>query len=203
MNDERRMGRTALLALLALNGVMFAVEVAIGWSAESMGLIADGLDMGADAAVYLLALLAVGASAAKKLRAAQFAGRVQLILAVGVMLEVARRFVFGSDPEPTFMIGVSLLALAVNVTCLALLRRHSEGEVHLRAAWIFSATDVQVNLGVLAAGLLVGWLGSPLPDLIIGLGVTCLELRGALRIRRSVLLAVAAAPTVPVPSKKE
>ena len=54
------MGRTPLLILLILNGAMFLLEVIVGWKAESMGLIADGLDMGADAAVYLLALLAIG-----------------------------------------------------------------------------------------------------------------------------------------------
>lgn len=180
------MGRTPLLILLILNGAMFLIEVIAGWKAESMGLIADGLDMGADAAVYLLALLALGATATSKLRAARFAGWVQLALALTVIVEVGRRFMFGSDPEPPLMIGISLLALAVNIGCLALLHRHREGEVHLQAAWIFSATDVQANLGVLAAGLLVGWLGSPIPDLVIGLIVCWLVLRGALRIRRRV-----------------
>jgi len=90
------------------------------------------------------------------------------------------------------MIGVSLLALAVNVACLALLRRHREGEVHLDAAWIFSATDVQANLGVLTAGVLVRVVGSPIPDLVIGLIVCWLVLRGAFRIRKRVKLAEAA-----------
>lgn len=184
--QENSMGRTPLLILLILNGAMFLIEVIAGWKAESMGLIADGLDMGADAAVYLLALLALGATATSKLRAARFAGWVQLALALTVIVEVGRRFMFGSDPEPPLMIGISLLALAVNIGCLALLHRHREGEVHLQAAWIFSATDVQANLGVLAAGLLVGWLGSPIPDLVIGLIVCWLVLRGALRIRRRV-----------------
>lgn len=181
-----------LLTLLLLNGAMFVIEVAAGWKAESMGLVADGLDMGADAAVYLLALLAIGATARSKLRAARFAGWVQLLLALITIIEVGRRFVFGSDPEPQLMIGISLVALAVNIGCLALLRRHREGEVHLQAAWIFSATDVQANLGVLTAGLLVDWLESPLPDLLIGLVVCWLVLKGALRIRRRVRTEMAA-----------
>jgi len=165
---------------------MFVIELAAGWQAQSMGLFADGLDMGADASVYLLALLAVGASARAKLRAARFAWRAQLALALLAILEVARRWIRGSAPEPSVMIGVSIVALAVNIACLALLRRHREGEVHLQAAWIFSATDVQANLGVLAAGFLVELLGSPVPDLAIGLLVCWLVLSGALRIRRRV-----------------
>ena len=187
------LARGPLLVLLVLNGTMFVVELVAGWGAESMGLIADGLDMGADAAVFTLALLAIGASEQRKVRAAAFAGRVQLALAALAMVEVGRRFMYGSDPVPPVMIGVSLVALLVNVICLVVLRRQRDGEVHLQAAWIFSATDVQANLGVLAAGALVQWTGSRLPDLLIGLAVCWLVLRGALRIRRKVRSATAAA----------
>lgn len=180
------MGREALLVLFGLNGAMFIVEIVAGWRAESMGLLADGLDMGADAAVYLLALLAIGTSAQRKIQAARFAGRVQLTLALLAILEVARRLIAGSAPEAPVMIAVSTAALMVNIGCLAMLRRHREGEVHLQAAWIFSATDVQANLGVLSAAILVDALDSAVPDLIIGLVISSLVLRGALRIRRRV-----------------
>lgn len=186
------LARGALLALLLLNGGMFVVETVTGWRAESMGLVADGLDMGADGAVYLLALLAVGASEPRKLAAARFAGNVQLALAALAMLEVLRRLVVGSAPEPPVMIGVSLAAVVVNVICLLVLRRHRDGEVHLQAAWIFSATDVQANLAVLAAALLVAWTGSPMPDLMIGVVICGLVLRSALRIRARVRAATPA-----------
>lgn len=193
-NDQ--LGRRALTLLFALNGGMFVVEIVSGWRAESMGLIADGLDMGADAAVYLLALLAIGAAEAQKLRAARFAGRVQFGLALLATLELARRAVTGSTPEPLPMVTVSFIALAVNIGCLVLLRRHRHGEVHLQAAWIFSATDVQANLGVLLAGALVAALDSAIPDLVVGLFVTGLVLHGAVRIERQVRAAeVAPAPT--------
>ena len=201
MAQNESLGRHALLILLLLNGGMFVVEVVAGWQAESMGLVAEGIDMGADAAVYLLALLAIGASDRKKLRAARFAGRVQLMLAVLALLEVGRRAVSGSAPEAPVMIGVSVVALVVNIACLAILRRYREGDVHLQAAWIFSATDVQANLGVLAAGALVAALGSAIPDLAIGLVVCWLVLRGALRIRRRVL-AAAAASVQPAASRR-
>jgi Co/Zn/Cd efflux system component len=197
--SNEHLGRRALATLLALNGTMFVVELVSGWRAESMGLIADGLDMGADAAVYLLALLAIGAAESRKLRAARFAGRVQLALAVLAILELARRAIMGSTPEPPTMVAVSLAAVAVNIWCLVLLRRHRDGEVHLQAAWIFSATDVQANLGVLLAGVLVSLLDSALPDLVIGLVVCGLVLRGAIRIGRRVRaaeLAVDAAASV-------
>ena len=193
MGLHESLGRHALLILLLLNGGMFVVELVAGWQAESMGLVADGFDMGADAAVYLLALLAIGASDVRKLRAARFAGRVQLLLALVAIFELGRRALQGSAPEAPVMMGVSLVALAVNIICLALLRRHRDGDVHLQAAWIFSATDVQANLGVLAAGALVAAFGSAIPDLLIGMVVCWLVLRGALRINRRVRAAEDAA----------
>ena len=38
----------------------------------------------------------------------------------------------------------------------------------MEASAIFSANDVLANLGVIAAGALVAWTGSPAPDLVIG-----------------------------------
>src|SRR5690606_26703078 len=90
--------------LLGINAVMFAVEFVTGWLAQSTGLIADSLDMFADAAVYGVALYAVGRSSKVQLNAAQLAGWLQLALALGVISEVIRRYLFGSEPVSTLML---------------------------------------------------------------------------------------------------
>jgi cation transport ATPase len=168
--------------LLAINGIMFVVEIVIGWWAQSTGLIADSLDMFADAAVYGVALYAVGHSAWMKLRAAHFAGWLQVILALGALSEVVRRFVFGSDPHSSLMMSFGLVALAANVLCLLLITQHREGGAHMKASWIFSANDVIANLGVILAGGLVAWSGSRYPDLVIGFIIAGIVLNGARRI---------------------
>jgi Co/Zn/Cd efflux system component len=173
-----------LRVLLGINAVMFVVELVAGWSAESSGLIADSLDMLADAVVYGLALYAVGKTAHLKVRAAHVSGVFQGILAVGVVVDVVRRFATGSAPEPPTMISVSTLALLANVSCLFLLAKHRDGEAHMRASWIFSTNDVLANLGVMAAGALVAWTGSHVPDLLVGIAVSALVLLGAYRIFR-------------------
>lgn len=180
-NVERR----TLLLLIAINGVMFFGELAAGWVAQSMGLIADSLDMLADAGVYGIALFAVGASPLAKARAAAASGVLQLGLAGLVFLEVARKSIHGSEPVSSLMIGVSFVALAANVACLYLLRKHRHGEVHMRASWIFSTTDVQANVGVIIAGVLVFLTGSSAPDLIIGALVSAIVARGGLHILRA------------------
>lgn len=167
--------------LLGINALMFVVEIVTGWLAQSTGLIADSLDMLADAAVYGLALYAVG-HAGRQLGAARLSGWLQMLLAFGVLSEVVRRWLFGSAPEPLPMMGIALLALVANVTCLALLARHRDGGAHMRASWIFSTNDVLANLGVILAGALVAWTGSNIPDLLIGLLIALLVLNGARRI---------------------
>ncbi|MCO5118854.1 MAG: cation transporter [Burkholderiaceae bacterium] len=178
-NDRER--RT-LQAVLGINAAMFVFELALGIVAHSTGLIADSLDMFADAAVYGLALYAVGRAAHTKARAAHLAGWLQLLLALGVLFEVIRRFVYGSEPEPTLMWAVGLIALAANVTCLVLVARQRDRGAHMKASYIFSANDVIANLGVIAAGVLVGVTGSSYPDLIIGTIIGLIVLNGARRI---------------------
>lgn len=179
--DPERQARV-LKQLLAINALMFLVELGSGLLAQSTGLIADSLDMFADAAVYGVALYAVGRAASLQLRAARLAGVVQLLLALGALAEVGRRFLFGSEPESLSMMGIGLLALIANVTCLYLISGQRDGGVHMRASWIFSANDVLANLGVIVAGALVAWTGSPWPDLLIGSVVGLLVLAGARRI---------------------
>ncbi len=79
-------------------------------------------------------------------------GRASRIgLALVVAIEVGRRALFGAEPLSLAMIGIGLVALAANLTCVALLARHRDGEVHLRASWIFSVNDALANLGVILA----------------------------------------------------
>ena len=168
--------------LLAINGIMFVIEITIGWWAQSTGLIADSLDMFADAAVYGVALYAVGRSTRLKLRSAHFSGWLQLMLAFGALSEVVRRFMFGSEPASVLMMSMGLAALAANVLCLVLIAKSRESGAHMKASWIFSANDVIANLGVILAGGLVAWTGSRYPDLVIGFIIGAIVLNGARRI---------------------
>lgn len=189
MADDERPGDQAqekdtLRLLLAINALMFAFELVTGVLAESAGLIADSLDMFADAAVYGVALYAAARSRRWQIRAARLAGGLQALMALGLLLEVGRRALGGSEPVSALMMAVGVLALAANIVCLAQLHRHRHGGVHMRASWIFSANDVLANLGVIAAGALVAASGSNLPDLVIGGVIGFVVLSGAWRILR-------------------
>ena len=169
--------RRVLIVLLLINGVMFAVELIVGWLAQSTALIADALDMLADAMVY-----GVGKSLLLKADAARISGGLQILLGLLVLVDILRRIIVGSEPVSVLMMGMGLIALIANFTCLILIARHREGDVHMRASWIFSRNDVIANLGVIFAGGLVAWTGSRLPDLTIGLLVALIVIRGGILI---------------------
>ncbi|MDH3947661.1 MAG: cation transporter [Gammaproteobacteria bacterium] len=174
--------RRILIALLLINGIMFVAELGVGWWAQSTALIADALDMLADAMVYGVGLYAVGKSLLVKAHAARISGSLQVLLGLLVLVDIVRRLIVGSEPVSTLMMGMGFIALIANVTCLVLIAKHREGEVHMRASWIFSKNDVIANLGVILAGGLVAWTGSRLPDLVIGLLVALIVIRGGILI---------------------
>ncbi len=171
-----------LIILLLINAIMFVVEISVGLLAESTGLIADSMDMFADASVYAISLYAVGRSLLVKARAAHISGIMQILLGILVLIDITRRFIYGSEPESTLMITIGLLALAANTICLMLIYKHRQGEVHMRASWIFSKNDVIANLGVITSGFMVALLDSPYPDLIIGLLISIIVIRGGVFI---------------------
>ena len=162
--EEQRVLRIALV----LNAAMAVIGGVAGWIAHSTGLLADALDMLSDATAYAIGLVAIGRGARFKANAAWLSGSVLLVLGVGVLIEVGRRVLHGAEPLSGWMIGTALLSLAVNVYVLRLLAPLKSGEVHLRATWLFTRADVVANIGVILAGVLVLWLGSPYPDFIIG-----------------------------------
>ena len=175
--------RKLLWTVFAINFIFFVVESTAGLVSGSMGLVADSLDMLADALVYGLSLMAVGGPLSRKKAVAKGSGYLQLGLAVLGVVEVFRRFAAVEEP-PDFrsMILVSGLALGANSLSLYLLHRSRSPEVHLRATMIFTSNDIIINLGVILAGVLVAWLDSSLPDLVIGAAVFVIVSRGAFRI---------------------
>ena len=182
--DARR-ERRALVVALIVNAGFFIGELAAGIVSRSMGLVADALDMGADASVYALSLAAVGTSAVRKKRLARSSGYLQLTLAGVGLVEVVRRLAIDEGlPDTTSMIVVSLLALVGNLVTLVVLRRARSDEAHFQASWIFTTNDVKVNALVIAAAVAVASTDSARPDLVAGATIFVIVANGATRILR-------------------
>ena len=175
--EEHTNQRKLLWTVLAINFTFFLIEMATGLISKSMGLVADSF-------VYIISLFAVGGTLIKKKRIAKLAGYFQITLAIIGFMEILRRF-FGNEklPDFTIMVIVSIFTLIANGICLYLMQKSkSKTEAHMKASMIFTSNDVIINLGVIMAGLLVNWLDSGKPDLIIGAIVFVLVIQGAFRI---------------------
>ena len=182
--QENKNQKKLLWTILGINFIFFLIEMTTGLISKSMGLVADSLDMLADSLVYGVSLFAVGGTLVRKKLVARLAGYFQIALAIIGFIETLRRFL-GAEKLPDFstMIVVSIFALIANGVCLYLLQKSkSKDEAHMKASMIFTSNDVIINMGVILAGVLVNWLNSNKPDLIIGTIVFGLVIQGAIRI---------------------
>lgn len=178
--DERR----TLWIVLLLNAAIAAGFFATGLIGDSSALIANGVDNLSDTAVYALSLVALSHGRTWKTRAAMASGVMLLLFAGGILLDVGRRYVQGSDPIGPTMMVMSAIAGVVNYVCLRLLQKLKQPDVNLRAATTFSFNDFISNGGILIAGALVLWLGTNWPDLVVGLGTALIAIKGGIEILR-------------------
>jgi cation diffusion facilitator family transporter len=183
VSEDHSKEKKLLWTVLLINLSLFILEIIAGFISESMGLVADSLDMLADTMVYGLSLYAVGHLASKKKQIAKLSGYFQMALALFGIIEVIRRFL-GIEEVPEFqlMIIISLFALVGNAVSLYLLQKSKSNEVHMQASVIFTSNDVIVNIGVILAGAIVYFTNSKYPDLIVGSIVFILVAKGAIRI---------------------
>lgn len=176
--------RRILTVALALNATMAAAGGVLGWLGHSTGLLADALDMLADASAYAIGLAAIGRGARFKANAAWVSGIALLMLGIGVLVEVMQRFEGTAEPHSGIMMVAATVSLLVNLSVLRMLAPMREGEVHLRATWLFTRVDVIANIGVIVAGALVAMLHSRYPDLVIGTLIGLYVVKEAIEILR-------------------
>ena len=186
MKSDLTHQKTVLLQVLLWNLTLFVGLGVVGWLADSSSLLANVLDNGSDAAVYLLSYLAIDRRSAWKRSAATVSGVMLLLFAIVVIADVFRRWTYGAEPLGPVMMVMALMAGAINLWCLALLRRVRSSDINLKAAETFSFNDFISNGGVIVAGGLVLWLGSSWPDLVVGALIATVALKGGVEILKNV-----------------
>lgn len=174
--------RRILLLVLLINLGQCVVGIGVGVWASSTALIGAALDNLADASVYGVSLYAVGRAPVIKVRAARLSGWLLIGLAAMLLIEVLRRFFGGEPPLGLAMMAMALVNAALNIVCLHLLKRHRGEDVNFKASAIFTSNDSIVNLAIVMSGALVMWLGSNLPDLVLGLVVSAIAANGGREI---------------------
>lgn len=176
--------RKTLRIALSLNATMFVIGTVAGLWAQSTGLLADALDMLTDSIAYALALMAISRGLTFKKNVARWSGGILILLGAGIVAEVVRRWLFGSEPVGLVMMVYSAIAFAVNLYVLKELVKFQRGDVHLRASYICTRADVIANIAVFISGGIVAATGLQIVDLIAGFGIGLYVLKEAVEILR-------------------
>ncbi len=171
--------KRVLIIVLLINATMFVVEFSAGLVSHSTALMADSLDMLADALVYALGLFALERAEHWKNRAALTSGIFQMTLGLGILVQPIYLLTTNNMPDAFSMGLFSLLALLANSITFYLLMAYRDGDINMRATWVCTRNDMINNIGVMLAAGLVYWLSSPLPDIVIGLVIAAIVMHSA------------------------
>jgi Co/Zn/Cd efflux system component len=173
-----------LKIVLAINAVMFFVELTAGLLAGSVSLIADSLDMLGDALVYGFSIYVVARGARMKAKAALLKGGIMAAFGLFVFGQAVFKMVFPQVPVFEAIGAIGLLALAANSLCLLLLWRHRADDINMSSVWLCSRNDIIANMSVLCAAVGVWLTSSGWPDILVGLALSAFFLRSALFVLR-------------------
>ena len=176
-----------LWVVLAINAVMFMVEIGAGLVAGSASLQADALDFLGDAANYAISLIVVGMVLRYRATAALAKGVTMGLFGLWVIGTVVWHAVHGTLPSAFTMGAVGFAALAANAASFGLLWAYRSGDANMRSAWICTRNDVLGNLAVLLAALGVFGTGTGWPDIIVAAIMAALALQGATIVVRQSL----------------
>jgi Co/Zn/Cd efflux system component len=179
--------RRVLWIVLAINAVMFGVEIGAGLTAGSASLQADALDFLGDAANYAISLFVVGMALRYRAIAALVKGSTMGVFGLWVIGVTAWHAWHGTIPQAATMGAVGFAALVANIASFGLLWRHRAGDANMQSAWICTRNDVLGNLAVLLAALGVFGTGAGWPDFIVAAIMAVLALQGAAVVARQAI----------------
>lgn len=176
--------RRVLWIALALNGLMFVVELLASFSSSSVSLLADSIDFFGDAGNYALSLAVLGLAASARSKAAVFKAACMGGFGLFVLAKALWSLQAGVTPEAATMGLVAVAALAVNGGVAWMLYRYRTGDANMRSVWLCSRNDALANIAVMLAALGVFHSGSAWPDLLVAAVIAFLALSGAWTVLR-------------------
>ena len=159
--------KRALWAVIAINGIMFVVEMSAGMLSGSQALQADALDFLGDTATYAITMFVIGMPLIWRTRAALFKGLSLGAIGLWVFGSTAYQFLVLDVPRAEVMGAIGFLALAANLASVLLLMKYRDGDANVRSVWLCSRNDAIGNVAVMAAASGVWATQTAWPDLIV------------------------------------
>lgn len=171
-----------LILVIAINAVMFAVEMIAGQLAGSQALQADSMDFFADALTYGLSLWVIGMPLIIRARAALLKGLSLAVIALWVTGSTVWHVLFLNEPSGEVMSSIGVLAFVANLFSVLLLMAYKDGDSNIRSVWLCSRNDAIGNVIVVIAGFGVWGTGTPWPDLAVAAIMATLFLWSSIQI---------------------
>ena len=179
--------KRVLWLVIAINGIMFLVEMAAGRLAGSQALQADALDFLGDTLTYGMSLAVIGHSLSTRANAALIKGLSLLAMGLWVFGATAYQVLVLGVPDAGVMGAIGFLALAANLASVLLLMRYKDGDANVRSVWLCSRNDAIGNIAVMIAAAMVVLTASAWPDLIVAGAMAALFLSSAAQILRQAI----------------
>ena len=171
-----------LWIVIAINAIMFFVEMGAGRLAQSQALQADALDFFGDALTYGISLAVIGASIQARTNAALFKGISLLLVGLWVFGSTLYRVFYAEVPTAEIMGVIGFLALVANLASVLILVKYKDGDANVRSVWLCSRNDAIGNVAVMFAALGVWGTATVWPDLIVAVIMAGLFLSSAYQI---------------------
>jgi cobalt-zinc-cadmium efflux system protein len=186
-HPTQQMTRGVLAGAVAATLVLVVAELLGGFVGHSISLVSDALHNLSDVPTLLISWVALNWAArpADQERTygyqragvlAAFTNAILLVLvSLGLFYEAFERFLHPVAVHESWMIGVSLLALAINggIT-LALVR--SRRDLNLRSLLIHNFGDAISNIGILVGAVVIRITGAQWLDPLLGVMIAALVL---------------------------
>lgn len=179
--------KRVLWTVIAINGLMFLVEMTAGRLAGSQALQADALDFLGDTLTYGMSLAVIGQSLTVRANAALIKGLSLLAMGLWVLGSTAYQVLVLGVPSAEVMGIIGFLALAANVASVLLLMRYKDGDANVRSVWLCSRNDAIGNVAVMVAAVAVAVTASAWPDLLVAGAMSALFLNSSAQILRQSL----------------
>lgn len=174
--------KRVLWIVIAINFIMFLVEMISGLQAQSQALKADSLDFLGDSLTYLISVLVIGKSITARSNAALFKGVSLAVLGVSVFGYTLYRYIYPGNPDGEIMGAIGFMALAANGISAFLLLRYRSGDANVRSVWLCTRNDAIGNMLVMGAAIDIYYTGWPWPDLIVATVMALLFLSASYQI---------------------
>ncbi|GAA4556990.1 cation diffusion facilitator family transporter [Planotetraspora kaengkrachanensis] len=199
--------RRHLSGALALIVGFMAVEVVIGFIAQSLALISDAAHMLTDAIAIVFALIAMRIAARPpqggftyglkraEIISAQINGITLLLLSAYFVYEGIRRLIVPPEVEGLYVVVTGVAGIAVNLAATWLLSKADRASLNVEGAFQHILNDLYAFIATTAAGAVIWLTGWGRADAIAALVVAALMLKaGWALVRDSGRVFMEAAP---------